>query len=417
MSVAKTRTYSATYLLPYAAGPSAMPDRKAKGYFRHKEIVSATTDREVVRDLVARQAVPIDVKEIKPAHPLLGGRIRKEFRQQFLLSLTFSVDGGMSPGRALEQAIESETGPMRQRLNVGLNALRQGRSFLDALRAVDIYDSTTMAIIEAGEETGTLRQALTTAEAHLQKGNDARKSIIAALSWTGIDLFFAIASILSTRLGLIPYLREQNAGDTKEAEAMMKALDYATFANDILIAFSVLALFALLAGVYGYFSDNDGLRARIDAMLLKVPVVRDLMSNTAMSGTCGVMASLLTGGVNFIPATQIAERGTRMMSVIRYWSTARNRVETGESPAAATAMEPFTDTERMILRSHRDSSQLARAYQLIGLQRDEKAKAASTRFARVAFLTTMAYSSLGVLLVLYVVYLQNESTMNMSFGG
>jgi general secretion pathway protein F len=412
----RVKTWSATYLLPYAAGPSATPDKKARGYFKHKEIVTARTRREVVRDMVARQATVIDVVEVKPAHPLLGGRISKEFKQQFLLSLIFSVDGGMSPGRALEQAIEAETGPMRQRMNVGLNSLRQGRSFLEALRGIDMYDTSTMAIIEAGEETGTLRQALTTAEAHLRRGNETMKIIIGAIAWTGLDLVFAVSSILSTRMGLIPYLRDQNQGKAADVEELNRALDMATLFNDFLIATTVLALVALVAGAWGYFSDNEGFRARVDSILLKVPVVRDLMSNTSISSTCGVMASLLTGGVNFIPATQIAERGTRMISVVRYWASARFRVETGESPKAATAMEPFTDSERMILRAHNDSTQLAKCYDLIGRQRDEKAKAASRKFARVAFLSTMAYSMLGVLLVLYVVYLQNQSTMNSSFG-
>lgn len=416
ISTAKSRTWSATYLLPYSASPTAIPDKKAKGYFRHTEIVTATSSREVVADIVARQALPIEVREIKPANPLFGGRIKKDFRQQFMLSLIFSVEGGMSPGRALEQAIESESGPMRQRLNVGLNALRQGRSFLEALRTIDMFDASTMAIIEAGEETGKLRQALSTAEAHLLRGNAAMKTIIGAITWTSIDLFFAVTAILSTRMGLIPYLREQNSGKDKDSVAMNAALDFATSANDFLIVTTVLAMIALLAGAWGYFSKSDEFRSKIDSMLLRTPVVRDLMTNTAISATCGVMSSLLSGGVNFIPATQIAERGTRMVHVIRYWQIARGRVEIGESPAAAIAMVPFSANEQMILRSHRDSEQLSRAYLIIGKQRDEKARAASVRFAKVAFLSTLLYSSLGVVLALYVVYLQNQSTMNLSFG-
>ena len=416
-TLAKNKTWMATYMLPYAASPTATPDKKSRGQFRHKEIMTAPSSRDVVRDLIARQAVPVEVREVKPVHPLFGGRVTKDFKQQFLLSLTFSVDGGMSPGRALEQAIESQTGPMRQRMNVGLNALRQGRSFLDALRAVNIYDQTTMAIIEAGEETGTLRQALVTAEANLKKGSDARKVIIGALAWTGIDLFFAVASIISTRTGLIPYLREQNGGGGKDAVALNHALDLATTANDFLLLTTALAMVALFIGAYGYFGSNEGFRAKVDTWLLRVPVVRDLMMHTAISSTCGVMASLLRGGVNFIPATQIAERGTRLMTMIRYWNTARNRVETGESPAAATSMEPFTSTERLILSAHRDSAQLSKAYDVIGTTRDELSKSSAKTFARVTFIVTMGYSMLGVLLVLFVVYLQNQSTMNISFGG
>jgi type II secretory pathway component PulF len=417
MSIGKARTWSITYLLPYASGPSAAPDRKSRGYFRHKEIVTAVSQADVVHDLVTRQAVPVEIKEIRPIHPMLGGRVTKGFRQQFLLSLTFSVDGGMSPGRALEQAIESETGVMRQRLNVGLNMLRQGRSFLEALRAIDLYDSTTLAIIEAGEETGTLRQALATVEISLQKSSDARKTIFSAVAWTGLDLVFAVVSIIGTRTGLIPYLREGNKGDPEQVATLNSALDVATTANDLLIVLSVIAIIVLFAGAWGYFSDDEELRNRIDSLLLKVPLVRDLLTHTAVAGTCGVMANLLSGGVHFIPATLITERGTRMVKVMNYWRTARDRVETGESPSVATAIEPFTDSEKMILRAHKDSKQLARAYSVIATQREELGKTAAKQFAVAAFMSTMLYSALGVLLVLYVVYIQNEATMHLSLGG
>ena len=415
---AKAKTWSVTYLLPYVAGPSATPDRKSRGYYRHKEIVTAVSPEAVVHDIVARQAVPVEIREIKPIHPMLGGRITKGFRQQFLLSLTFSVDGGMSPGQALEQAIESETGVMRQRLNIGLYMLRQGRSFLDALRAIDIYDSTTLAIIEAGEETGTLRQALATVEVSLQKSTDAKKTIFTAVAWTGLDLIFAVISIVGTRTGLIPYLREgnNNNADPEQIAKMNSALDMATWANDILIAFSVVAVVALFAGTWAYFSDDEELRNRIDNWLLKVPMFRDLMVHTAVAGTCGVMANLLSGGVHFIPATLITERGTRMGKVVNYWRTARDRVEAGESPSVAISIDPFTDSEKMILRAHKDSKQLARAFDVIGAQREEHAKTAAKKFALAAFVATMIYSALGVLLVLYVVYIQNEATMHLSLG-
>lgn len=412
----KAKTWSITYLLPYVGGPSATPDRKSRGYYRHTEIVTAATHAAVVHDLVTRQAVPVEIKEIKPIHPMLGGRVTKGFRQQFLLSLTFSVDGGMSPGRALEQAIESETGVMRQRLNVGLNMLRQGRSFLDALRAIDLYDSTTLAIIEAGEETGTLRQALATVEISLQKSTDARKTIFGAVAWTGLDLIFAVISIIGTRTGLIPFLREGNKGEPAQIAKMNDALDMATTANDILIVLSVVAIVVLVVGAWGYFSNDEELRNRIDTLLLKVPMIKELMLHTAVAGTCGVMANLLAGGVHFIPATLITERGTRMVKVINYWRTARDRVETGESPAVAISIEPFTGSEKMILRAHKDSKQLARAYSVIGKQREELSKTAAKKFALAAFVSTMIYSALGVLLVLYVVYIQNEATMHLSLG-
>ena len=410
----RIRTWTVEYLLPYAANSSAVPDSKAKGQFRHREVMTGSTQVAVIREIRQLSGVPVDVREQAQPHPLFN-RVTVEYRQQFLMSLMFSVDGGVSAGRALEQLIVQETGPMRARLNLSLDLLRRGRSFVEAFQALDLYDETTLAIIEAGEEIGKLPQALHTASKHLEKNTGSQKLLYSALSITAIDLVFSVMSIIGTRYGLIPELEKQGAGNdaTPEAvETFKTAMAIAKYGNDFMIWGTMVLIIALGLSVYAYFGRNQSFRSRVDNVLIRIWVVRDLMLHTAVSATSGVMASLLNGGVPFLQACTITSRGSRMPTVVGYWLKASANVESGEQVSKSLSMAPLQRNEQMLLASHRDVQQLATSFELIAKDREEKAKKASTRFTRMAIAATLIYSGISVLLTLYVVYIQNQGALH-----
>lgn len=54
MTVSETsslRSWRVSYLLPYPATSSAVADKKAKGYYRHDQVMLGVSKREVMREL------------------------------------------------------------------------------------------------------------------------------------------------------------------------------------------------------------------------------------------------------------------------------------------------------------------------------------------------------------------------------
>jgi type II secretory pathway component PulF len=381
------------------------------------EVLTAASRDAILGELIAKNAIPVDIRPAAQPHPLFQ-RHTKEYRDQFLRAMLYSIEGGMSPGMALEQLIETETGPLRPRLNVGLNLLRQGRSFLEAFEAIELYDTGTLALVRAGEETGKLPQALRSALQHLEKSNATAKLIFGAAAATAFDLVVSISSILGTRFGMIPYLRQQgvSGGTPKQQLEFNHALDLATWANDIMIAITVLFVGAVVFAISVYFGRDEELRAKLDSWLLKVPIIRDLLLHSAVSSTCSVMSSLLHGGVTFLPAVQITARSTKLFRVANYWRGAYARVEGGEMVARVVSSEPMTRNEQMILRAHQNVTQLASSFDLISRQRDEKSRVASKRFFYTALVISLLYSGLSVLLTLFVAWVQNKGAFG-AIGG
>jgi general secretion pathway protein F len=406
------RSWRVSYLLPYPATTSAVADKKAKGYYRHDQVMLGVSKREVMRELSQLAAIPLSIDQQHPRHPLFR-RVSRNYKLQFLQSLAFSIDGGISPGRALESLIEQETGAVRSELNLGLDLLRQGRSFLEAFIAIDIFDETTLAIIEAGIEMGKLPIAINSAIQHLEKTTATQKLIFGAVAATALDLVFAVGSIFGTRYTMIPMLQKQGiSGKSEEAKAAFESsLNIASAVNDVMIWLTFALLFGFVFAFYSYVGGNIELRKRVDKLVNKVGIIRNLLLHSALASTTGVMSHLLKGGVTYLDACAIVSRGTRMPTVFEYWDGSRRSVESGDALQRTLAMPPLDRAEQMMVSSHMDSNQLSVAFSRISLQRDELSKKAAKRFGIMAFLISMLYSAISVVVVLYVVYTQNQGLM------
>jgi type II secretory pathway component PulF len=415
--VARMRSWDAHYIArsPLAGRP-VVPERKAPGWYRHVDVEIAASEADVRERIFARGGVPVAIRPIRPRHPLLQ-RVSGKYKKALLESVRNRLADGVSPGEALERVIKAESGPLRAQLDVGLHLLEQGRSFLEAFDALDLYDESTLAIIEAGEETGKLAQALESAIEYLDKSSTGTKLILGTAAWTVIDLFGVQTALIGTRLYGIPALRKEppQGASAAQLESFHHSLDWATVINDVMIALSMLVLFGLGVAGYAYFGRDAKFRSRIDEVLLKVPMLRNMLVHSALAGTCSVMASLLKGGVNFLPACRITMRGSRLSIVNGYWSNAHRDVDGGKSTRAALARPPLVGHEQMRMQSHSDQGSLARAFENTAKEREEESRIANKAFGVVLFFASIVFAALGVLAIGFVAYVQNEYAFS-AFG-
>jgi type II secretory pathway component PulF len=413
MSVGRIINFRATYLLPYIMDGSAIPDRSMPGYYRHELVLSAFSEREVLAEIRDRSGIVLDVVQLPPRNPLFT-RVSRTYKQQFLQALAFNVNAGISPDRALEQVILGETDSNRVQLNVAQNTLRRGRGFLEAIEALGWFDETTLAILHAGERTGQLPRALQTTVDHFGNQSDTMKLMFGAIIWTIFDLFMAISTVIGMRFGLIPSLTEQGikSEDPLKVEAFKRSLKVATAVNDLLLVGTAIAIIVIIFVMIAYLGPDDKFRKKVDAAVMKSPIVSQALLHSGMATTTKIMASLLKGGVTFLNAVTITAQGTRVPSVIDFWTSIRTRAENGEAVAMAFSHEMLSGSERMILRSHADQEQLAHTMEIVSANREELAKKASKQFAIAAFILSLLYSGIAVLFALWVVYLQNEAVLS-----
>jgi type II secretory pathway component PulF len=223
----------------------------------------------------------------------------------------------------------------------------------------------------------------------------------------------AISTVVGLRFGLIPSLAEQGlkSEDPLKTANFQRSIEIATLANDVLLAGTVLMVIAGVVMAVAYLGPDEKFRRKIDAMVMKAPIISKALLHAGMATTTKIMASLLKGGVTFLNAVTITAQGTRIPMVVAFWSSIKRRAENGEQVAMAFSHELLSGSERMILRSHADQEQLAHTMDIVSGNRDEMARRASKQFAIIAFVVSLIYSGIAVLFALWVVYLQNETVM------
>ena len=172
------------YLAPRMNDSTARPVKNLSGYFRHEIVVAAPREQDALQTIVEKGGVVLDLEVMREKSNLerfFSGRISRSYKQKFLQALSFNVQAGLSPEKALEQVILGELGEPRLALNRSLNALQQGYGFVQCLEMLEWFDDSTVAVLRAGEAVGRLSQALDTAVGFYARGTNTIKLMVADL--------------------------------------------------------------------------------------------------------------------------------------------------------------------------------------------------------------------------------------------
>ncbi|NJM31885.1 MAG: hypothetical protein HC848_02045 [Limnobacter sp.] len=253
--MSSVRHYRVSYLHTGMLDATAQPEPKAPGYNRHELVIPASSRREAIMQAMDRGGVVTDVQQIKPTSTwsMFGKKgASRSYKHKFLQAVEFNVRSGLSPEKSLEQVVLGETGEHRITLNRALNALRQGFSFVEAIDSLSWFDESTLSVLKAGETSGSLSQALSTAVQFHEKGSATLRLMFGAVAWTVLDVFMAISTVIGMRFGLIEQLKQNPlTGTNPEKVAQFKlALAMAEQVNNLLLvlsfAFTVLVFYLVL---------------------------------------------------------------------------------------------------------------------------------------------------------------------------
>lgn len=411
------KNYRLLYLAPKILDGTARPEPKLSGYFRHELVITATRRRDAVQAVHDRGGVVLDVMRIRQQNAFrrwFKGSISRAYKHKFLQALSFNVRSGLSPEKALEQVILGELGEPRVALNQSLNALRQGFGFVSALELLGWFDDATLSVMRAGEKAGELSKSLETAVGFYTKGTATLKLMFGAVAWTVIDLIMAVSTVISIRFGLIESLKKSplKSDNLALVDRFKFWLGLAEHVNDALLLVSFVAFALMLYFTMMLLSPDPKVRGQAYTILERVPVLNRLLVSSGLSATMRVLASLLSGGVSFLSALNIARRGTLSRSVDRFWADVAVRAEIGEHPSNAFNHALLDGSERLLIRAHKDQHQLAECLSSISASREEVANAQAKKFAVIAFLASLLYSGIAVLFSLAVVYLQNQAVIS-----
>jgi len=350
------------------------------------EIAGASRDEAIAR-IRAGGASPVDLNPIAAASAPKGSARARAASRALIGELAVLLRAGLPLDRALALAIDNiEDAAAAEAMVALLSAVREGAPLSRAmLDNPALFSPAEAAMAEAGEAGGRLAEALERLSLMLEQAADLRRMVTTALIYPAALLVIAVGVIALMLLFVVPQFDRLLTNSQAQLPAASMAV---IMASRWLRANGLWALVALIAGGFAFVQAlaRPGMRARIDATVLRLPLMGELVRRIDTARFAHTLSALLDGGVPLPNALALAQR-TIGNSVI---AGAIGRVAEGlreggglAAPLAASGVLP-----RMALafvRTGEETSELGLMLSRLGLVLDRDVR---TRLERLVALLT-----------------------------
>ncbi|MFA5082518.1 MAG: type II secretion system F family protein [Hydrogenophilaceae bacterium] len=272
--------------------------RKIKG-----EMLSA--GEAVVRQSLRRQG--INPTKIRKQSLLARGKtITEKDIALFTRQLATMVKAGVPLLQSFEITARSHANPSLQRLLGVIKAdVESGTALNQAFRRHPKYfDGLYCNLVEAGEQAGILETVLERIASYMEKILAIKGKIKSALMYPAIVIVVATIITAGIMIFVIPVFKDLYVGSGAELPALTALV---VKISDAFVAWWWLFFGAVGALIFAFltaFKRSKLFRARIDALMLKLPIFGPLIEKATVSRWARTFASLFAAGVPMVESLE-----------------------------------------------------------------------------------------------------------------
>ncbi len=277
-------------------------------------------------------------------------KIRTGVGLKTLVFFTRQLSTMFSAGLTIEKAItdlekEEKHKRFAKVLRTISDDIRKGYSLSEAMEQhPGVFNPLYVALVKAGEVSGTLHTVLDELSDYLEKIEDTRRKVTSAMAYPVFILVFLTGVVWAMFYYIIPLFAgvyaDFNAdlpGPTVLAINISNFITQNVFATVVIVILAVFGLFLL------YLTDRG--RYVMDTMKLKIPVIGKVINNSIMSKFSRTFSILMAAGVPIMDTMELTEHVVQNAVVEDAVRKARILVKEGYGVANAfrrTGMFPPT---------------------------------------------------------------------------
>lgn len=280
------------------------------------EIVTATEEFESKLELYKKMhqdgSVLVSVEEFhsnsifKMSFSLFGKKVKMHEKIVFARNLSVMLNAGLTLSRGITIiAKQTKNQYLKSVLEAIENYIKTGKTFSDALKLYPkIFPGLFVSMAAAGEESGKLSEALDTVGSQMEKNYTLMKKVKGALLYPAIIIclmatigFFMLIYVVPT---LTSTFRELNVSLPLTTRIIIGLSD-----------FLVAHYFIVLIGLFGSFAlfvrlskTKKGSKI-LDGVVLKIPIIGELIKEVNAARTARTLSSLLSSGVAVVDSLKI----------------------------------------------------------------------------------------------------------------
>jgi general secretion pathway protein F len=249
------------------------------------------------------------------------------------------VDAGLPIDESLQALSEQHENPSTHAIVLHLRSrVMEGLSLASALRDFpDSFPETFSAAVAAGESSGQLNIALLKLADAVESRDALSQQIWMALAYPILLLVVALTVVT----GLMVFVVPQIIGVFNHLGQKLPWITQALIAlANAIRNWGLLSGFTIIAGVIAgrIALQRSSIRARIDQLLLRTPLLGNLLRTANTAHVTRTLATLVSSGVPILEAMHLASSTIQNKTMQSAFKTATARVREGGELARALAM-------------------------------------------------------------------------------
>ncbi|HOC59408.1 MAG: type II secretion system F family protein [Syntrophaceae bacterium] len=306
-------------------------------------------DELAVRTALRRQGFKsIEVKQ-KPKDllesiPFLQGKVEEKNVVVFCRIFSTMIDAGLPLIQCLDiLAQQEENKTFAKILRTIKEDIESGTSLTDALKKhPTVFDDLFVNLIAAGEAGGILDKVLSRLSAYLEKAMKLKAAVKSAMTYPITVLCIAAGVVALLLLKVIPVFQKMFSemggelpGPTAAVVAMSEFMQSYWWVLGLIV---IILLFSLKA----FYKTEKG-HWTIDALLLKAPIIGNVLRKVAVAKFTRTLATMMSSGVPILEGLNIVSKTAGNVVIEDAVVKTRQAISEGQSiaePLSASGVFP-----------------------------------------------------------------------------
>lgn len=310
-----------------------------------KSTVQAESERAAAKLLMGRNMMPLEIVaegEKKSILSVLTNRVGTKDRVIFTRQLSTLINAGLPLAQSLHTVQEQTTN--KKLKNVAqdiITSVEGGSSLADAFgKHKDVFNELFIALVAAGEVSGTLDKALERIADQQEKDAEIASKVKGAMVYPAIVLLVIAGVIIFMLTTVVPQIENLYHNLHKELPFITAIM---VAGAKILTNFWWLLLLGIGAGIYflkRYIATDNGRRA-LDNLKLNVPMFGELFRKLYMARFTRTGETLLVSGVPMLEMMRIGSQAIGNVVVKESVVRASEKVKSGKSLSSSLKNEDY----------------------------------------------------------------------------
>ena len=315
--------------------------------------IEAPNEAFVIAQLRRQQIVPVKVKtkprDLRITLPWQRGKVSKKELAVFTRQFATMIDAGLPLVQCLDiLGMQPENDGFKKVILRVKEDVESGSTFADALgKHPRVFDDLFVNLVSAGEVGGILDTILARLAAYIEKAMKLGKQIKSAMVYPSTILAVAVIVTVVLLLYVIPIFGNMFAdfGQALPVPTQI-VLALSGYTRKYFLVFIMFLVLVVLA-IRWYHRQETG-RRNIDRLLLRLPILGDLIRKIAVARFARTLATMVASGVPILEGMDIVAKSAGNKIIEEAVMKARTSISEGKTisePLAESKVFPIMVTQ------------------------------------------------------------------------